>query len=180
VILQETPLQGAYIVVLEPLFDERGHFARTFDAETFAAHGLEPSIAQCNASFNQLAGTLRGMHYQTDPHGEAKLIRVTRGRIYDVIIDLRAGSPTLSHWFGVELDADSGRAVYAPVGFAHGFQTLVDESEVLYAMSHHYVAEAARGVRYDDPAFAIDWPEPPPGGRIVSARDLAFDDFVAP
>jgi dTDP-4-dehydrorhamnose 3,5-epimerase len=180
VIIEDTPLAGAHVVAFEPIRDARGHFARTFDAESFAAHGLEPCVVQCNTSYNHRAGTLRGMHYQADPHGEAKLIRVTRGRIYDVTVDLRANEPTFRRWFGVELDADSGRALYAPVGVAHGFQTLVDDTEVLYMMSHHYVAEAARGVRYDDPAFAVEWPEPPPTGRVISERDLDFPDFIAP
>ena len=179
-ILAETPLAGAYIVEPEPIADVRGHFARIFDAELFAARGLDARVAQCNTSFNARAGTLRGMHYQADPHGEAKLIRVMRGAIHDVIVDLRPGSPTFRRSFGVQLDAETGRALYVPVGFAHGFQTLADDTEVLYSMSYHYVPEAARGVRYDDPAFAIDWPDPPAGGRIVSERDLAFADFVAP
>jgi dTDP-4-dehydrorhamnose 3,5-epimerase len=178
--LAQTPLRGAYIVELEPHSDERGHFARTFDAHLFAAHGLDARVAQCSTSFNLLAGTLRGMHYQADPHGEAKLIRATRGRIHDVIVDLRADEPTFGRHFGVELDAESGRGLYVPVGFAHGFQTLVDDTEVLYSMSYHYVPEAARGVRYDDPAFVIDWPDPPHRGRTISARDLAFADFVRP
>jgi dTDP-4-dehydrorhamnose 3,5-epimerase len=178
VILGETPLAGAFVVELEQLRDERGHFARTFDTEQFAAAGLDGRVAQCNTSFNARAGTLRGMHYQADPHGEAKLIRATRGAIFDVVVDLRAGSPTFTRWFGVELDAESGRSLYVPVGFAHGFQTLVADSEVLYQMSYHYVPDAARGVRFDDPAFAIEWPPPPPGGLVVSERDSAFPDFV--
>lgn len=179
-ILAETPLPGAYLVEPEPIGDARGRFARIFDAELFAARGLDARVAQCNTSFNSRAGTLRGMHYQADPHGEAKLIRVMRGAIHDVIIDLRVGEPTFRRSFGVELDAETGRGLYVPVGFAHGFQTLADDTEVLYSMSYHYVPEAARGVRYDDPAFAIDWPNPPAGGRIVSERDLAFADFAAP
>jgi dTDP-4-dehydrorhamnose 3,5-epimerase len=178
VILRKTPLAGAYLVVAEPIADERGHFARTFDAELFAAQGLDGGVSQCNLSFNVRAGTLRGMHYQAEPHGEGKLIRVTRGRIYDVIVDLRPQEPTFCRWFGVELDAEAALALYAPAGVAHGFQTLVDGSEVLYQMTHHYVPEAARGVRYDDPAFAIDWPPPPPEGLVTSERDLAFAPFA--
>ena len=150
------------MVELEQLRDERGFFARTFDAEQFAARGLDGAVVQANTSFNSRAGTLRGMHYQAEPHGEAKLVRVTRGAVFDVIIDLRADSATFRGWFGIELDAASGRSLYVPVGFAHGFQTLVDDTEVLYQMSYHYVPEAARGVRFDDPAFAIAWPPPPP------------------
>ncbi len=176
-ILRETPLAGAHVVELEPLADDRGHFARTFDAEQFKAAGLDGRVVQASTSFNRRAGTLRGMHYQADPHGEVKLIRVTRGAAFDVIIDLRAGSPTFRRWFGVELNATSGRSLYVPVGFAHGFQTLVDETEVLYQMSWRYVAEAARGVRFDDPAFAIQWPPPPAGGLVIADRDRAFPDF---
>ena len=178
-ILRETPLAGAHVVELERLRDERGHFARTFDAEQFAAAGLDARVVQCSTSFNARAGTLRGMHYQADPHGEAKLVRVTRGAVFDVIVDLRPASPTCRGWFGIELDAESGRSLYVPVGFAHGFQTLVDDSEVLYQMSHPYVPDAARGVRFDDPAFAIEWPPSPPTGLVVSERDRAFPDFAS-
>ena len=176
-ILHPTPLAGALVVELERLADERGYFARTFDAAQFAAAGLEACVVQASTSFNARAGTLRGLHYQADPHGEAKLVRVTRGACFDVIVDLRADSPTFCESFAIELDAASGRAVYAPVGFAHGFQTLVDDTEVLYQMSHPYVPDAARGVRFDDPAFAIAWPAPTAGGLLISARDRAFPDF---
>jgi dTDP-4-dehydrorhamnose 3,5-epimerase len=177
VILHPTPLAGALVVELERLSDERGYFARTFDAAQFAAAGLEGGVVQASTSFNARAGTLRGLHYQADPHGEAKLVRVTRGACFDVIVDLRADSATFCESFAIELDAASGRAVYVPVGFAHGFQTLADDTEVLYQMSHPYVPEAARGVRFDDPAFTIAWPAPPPGGLLISARDRAFADF---
>ena len=176
-ILHPTPLAGALVVELERLSDERGYFARTFDAAQFAAAGLEGGVVQASTSFNARAGTLRGLHYQADPHGEAKLVRVTRGACFDVIVDLRADSATFCESFAIELDAASGRAVYVPVGFAHGFQTLADDTEVLYQMSHPYVPEAARGVRFDDPAFTIAWPAPPPGGLLISARDRAFADF---
>jgi dTDP-4-dehydrorhamnose 3,5-epimerase len=177
-ILRETPLAGAFVVELESLADERGHFARTFDAKLFAEYGLDARVAQCNSSFNKHAGTLRGMHYQEAPHGEAKLVRVTRGAIYDVIVDLRASSPSRGRWFAVELSSESSSALFVPMGFAHGFQSLLADSEVHYQMSYPYVAEAARGVRFDDPAFGIRWPDPPPGGRIVSERDQAWPDFV--
>jgi dTDP-4-dehydrorhamnose 3,5-epimerase len=172
----ETPLNGAWVVDLDLLGDERGWFARTFDAEEFAARGLNPAVVQCNASFNLRAGTLRGMHYQAEPHGESKLVRCVRGAIFDVAVDLRPGSPTYRGWHGVELSADNRLALYIPPGLAHGFQTLTDDAEVLYQMGQHYVPEAARGVRWDDPAFAIAWPDSG-GERIVSARDRAYPDF---
>ena len=177
-ILEQTPLAGAYVIELELLRDERGHFARTFDAAQFAQGGLDGRVVQASTSFNVRAGTLRGMHYQAAPHGEVKLIRATRGAVFDVIVDLRRDSATFRGWFGVELDAASGRSLYVPVGCAHGFQTLVDDTEVLYQMSYHYVPEAARGVRFDDPAFAIEWPEPPIGGRVVTDRDRGYPDFA--
>jgi dTDP-4-dehydrorhamnose 3,5-epimerase len=172
----ETPLNGAWVVDLDLLGDERGWFSRTFDAEEFAARGLNPAVVQCNASFNAHEGTLRGMHYQAEPHGESKLVRCVRGAIFDVAVDLRAGSPTLRRWHGVQLSAENRLAFYIPPGLAHGFQTLSDDAEVLYQMGHPYVPEAARGVRWDDPAFAIEWPDPG-GERIVSERDRAFPDF---
>ena len=177
-ILAATPLAGAFVVELERLVDERGYFARTFDLDQFAAAGLESAVVQASTSYNAHAGTLRGLHYQAAPHGEAKLVRVTRGAAFDVIVDLRPDSETFRGWFGIELGADSGRAVYVPAGFAHGFQTLVDETELHYQMSHPHVPDAARGVRFDDPAFAIAWPPPPPGGLLISARDRALADFL--
>jgi dTDP-4-dehydrorhamnose 3,5-epimerase len=137
---------------------------------------LSPTVAQCNASFNARAGTLRGMHYQAEPHGEPKLVRCTRGAIFDVAVDLRAGSPTYCRWYGVELSADNRYAFYIPPVLAHGFQTLTDDCEVLYQMGERYVAEAARGVRWDDPAFGIEWPEAD-GERIISERDASYPDF---
>jgi dTDP-4-dehydrorhamnose 3,5-epimerase len=173
----ETPLNGAWVIDLDLLGDERGWFARAFDAEEFATRGLNPAVVQSNASFNERRGTLRGMHYQAEPHGESKLVRCVRGSIFDVAVDLRAGSPTQRRWHGVELSADNRLAFYIPPGLAHGFQTLADDSEVLYQMGHPYVPEAARGVRWDDPAFAIQWPSAD-GERIVSERDRAFPDFA--
>lgn len=172
----ETALGGAFLVELEPRSDERGMFARTFCAEEFAAHGLEPVAAQCNLSRNRALGTLRGLHYQVAPHGEAKLVRCTRGALWDVIVDLRAGSPSRGRFVAVELDAASGRALYVPRGCAHGFQTLVDDTEVFYQMSTPYRPEAARGVRFDDPALAIPWPIEAP---LVSERDRALPGLAA-
>jgi dTDP-4-dehydrorhamnose 3,5-epimerase len=169
-----TPLPGAVVLDLERREDERGFFARSFCQQEFAAHGLDVSVAQCNVSFNRRRGTLRGMHWQVEPHGEAKLVRVTRGTLYDVIVDLRPGQATYCRWFGVELTADNHRALYIPVGFAHGFQTLTDDVEVFYQMSTYYVAEAQRGVRWDDPAFGIEWPVRPP---FLSDRDATYPDF---
>jgi dTDP-4-dehydrorhamnose 3,5-epimerase len=172
----ETPLPGAWLIELEPIADERGWFARTFCADEFRAHGLDPAVAQCNASFNVRSGTLRGMHYQAEPHGEAKLVRCTRGGIFDVLVDLRADSPALCRWTGHELTAENRHMLYAPVGTAHGFVTLADDTEVLYQMSHPYVPDAARGVRFDDPAFGIEWPLAP---AVISERDRSYPDFKA-
>jgi dTDP-4-dehydrorhamnose 3,5-epimerase len=173
----QVPLAGAWVVEPERREDERGFFARTYDREEFAARGMDPAVAQCNTSFNTRAGTLRGMHFQADPHGEPKLVRCTRGAIHDVIVDLRQDSSTHMGWFGVDLTADNGRALYVPVGFAHGFQTLEDASEVLYMMGHEYVAESASGVRWDDPAFGVEWPPAPDGGRTISERDADYPDY---
>jgi dTDP-4-dehydrorhamnose 3,5-epimerase len=174
VIFAPTKLSGAVIVDLDRREDDRGFFARTFCQREFEEHGLDPCVAQCNVSVNRRRGTLRGMHWQQAPHGEAKLIRVTRGAIWDVIVDLRAGSPTHGDWFGVELSAESRRALYVPQDFAHGFQTLVDDVEIFYQMSTPYVPDAQRGFRWDDPAFAIRWPI---GAPILNERDAAYSDF---
>lgn len=167
-------LEGAWVVHLEPVSDERGWFARTFCLEEFAGHGIEMRVAQANASFNARPGTLRGMHYQAEPHAERKLIRCTRGAVYDVLVDLRPVSPTFCRWFATELAADNARMVFVPAGVAHGFQTLVRDSEVAYLMSDEYVAAAARGVRWNDPAFGIEWPD---AERVISGRDRAHPDF---
>jgi dTDP-4-dehydrorhamnose 3,5-epimerase len=172
----ETPLPGAWTIELDLLGDERGWFARTFDREDWESRGLDPVVVQCNASYNAHRDTLRGMHYQADPHGESKLVRCVLGAIFDVALDLRPGSPTFRCWHGVELSADNRRAYYIPAGLAHGFQTLTDGCEVLYQMGHRYVPGAARGVRYDDPAFGIEWPAPA-GKRIISERDAEYADF---
>jgi len=173
--LVETRLAGAFVVEVEPARDERGLFARTFDRELFAAHGLASEVIQASVSFNLRAGTLRGLHYQAEPHGEGKLVRCTRGAVWDVAVDLRPGSETYCRWFGVELRADGVASYFIPAGFAHGFVTLADDSEVHYQMTYHYVPEAARGVRWDDPAFGIEWPAAP---STLSERDAAYPDFV--
>jgi dTDP-4-dehydrorhamnose 3,5-epimerase len=172
-IVRATPLEGVYEVEQERLADERGFFARTYDLDA-----LGP-IVQMSTSFNVRAGTLRGLHFQAEPHGEAKLVRCTRGAIWDVAVDVRDGSPTLHRWHGVELNEDNGLALFIPPGFAHGFQTLTDATEVLYAMSTPHVAQAARGVRWDDPALGIDWPDPPSAGRTMSPRDATYPDVGA-
>ena len=170
----ETPLAGAWVIELELMRDERGFFVRTFDAEVFRQRGLDSTVVQCNTSFNERAGTLRGLHYQAEPDAECKLVRCTRGVIYDVIVDLRADSETYCRWFAVELSPDNAHVLYVPKGLAHGFQTLADASEVAYQMSHVYVPAQARGVRWDDPAFEIEWPE---AERTISDRDRAYPDF---
>jgi dTDP-4-dehydrorhamnose 3,5-epimerase len=178
VLFRETEVAGGYVVEPERMEDERGFFARTFSTSEFAARGLDARVDQCSTSFNARAGTLRGLHYQAAPHGEAKLVRCTRGAIYDVIVDLRPESASYLRWFGLELSADDGRALFVPDGCAHGFQTLVDAAEVLYQISTPYVPEAARGVRWDDPAFGIEWPHAPPGGRTMAPRDAGYPDFA--
>jgi dTDP-4-dehydrorhamnose 3,5-epimerase len=169
VILTQTELAGAWIVEAEPKTDERGGFARLFCAETFAVHGLETAIDQISLSFNARAGTLRGLHLQRPPHAEVKLVRVTAGTIFDVAVDLRAGSPTYGGWIGVELSAENRRQLYIPAGFAHGFQTLTDGTEIAYHISTPYRPEAQDGVVWNDPELAIGWPDP--AGAIMSQRD---------
>jgi dTDP-4-dehydrorhamnose 3,5-epimerase len=176
--LEETSLPGAWIVDLERHGDERGFFARTFDRSEWQARGLNPAVVQCNTSYNVKAGTLRGLHFQAPPHGEPKLVRCTRGAIFDVAVDLRLDSPTRGRWFGIELTAENRRALYIPADLAHGFQTLVDDTEVLYMMGHEYVPESSRGVRWDDPAFGIEWPAAPSGRRTLSERDASYPDYV--
>ena len=166
-----TPLAGAYLIELERIEDERGFFARSFCQDEFRKQGLKPAIAQCNVSWNRKRGTLRGLHYQAAPHEEAKVVRCTRGAIWDVIVDLRGGSPTRLRWHAQELSADNRLAFYVPEGFAHGFQTLADDCEVLYQMSVSYHPDLARGVRWDDPRLKIAWPLPEP---ILSARDQSY------
>lgn len=174
----ETPIAGAWVVELEPHEDERGTFARVWCRDEFAEHGLASGLAQCSISRNPREGTLRGMHFQRAPHEEAKLVRAVAGAVFDVIVDLRVGSPSLGQWFGARLDAADGRAMYVPEGVAHGFQTLTDGADVLYMISVPYAPEAASGVRWDDPAFAIEWPST--HERIVGERDLSWPDWTPP
>ena len=161
-------LDGVWIIELEKHVDERGYFARTWCAEEFERNGLNPRVVQCSTSYNHKRGTLRGMHYQAAPHAEVKLIRCVRGAIYDVTLDLRPGSRTFKRWMRVELEAGGNRMIYVPKGVAHGFQTLQDESEVLYQMSESFHPESARGVRWDDVETGIQWPIRNP---IISERD---------
>ena len=171
----QTPLAGAFVIELVPMQDERGSFARTFCRREFEAQGLDPTVAQCNVSHNVKRGTLRGMHLQDPPHEEAKLVRCVRGAIWDAIIDLRAGSATRGKWFGVELSEKNLRQLFVPAGFAHGFQTLSDDTVVFYQMSNFYAAEAASGVPYDDPAFGIEWPLPV---AEISPKDKTWPAYV--
>jgi dTDP-4-dehydrorhamnose 3,5-epimerase len=175
VLFEELPVVGAYLVEVEPHRDERGFFARTWSADEFRSRGLNPALVECSISFNDLAGTLRGMHFQTAPHEEAKLVRCTQGSIFDVVIDLRPASPTYRGFASLGLSAADRKALYVPEGCAHGFQTLEDDTEVLYQISHAHVPEAANGVRWDDPAFAIPWPRPP---SRLSRRDAEYPDFA--
>jgi dTDP-4-dehydrorhamnose 3,5-epimerase len=171
--LRFTPLEltGCHLVELELIEDERGFFARSWSGEEFRAHGLNGQLVQCNVSFNVRRGTVRGLHFQAAPDEEVKLVRCTRGAIFDVAVDVRSGSPTCGRWVSAELSSENRQSLYIPEGFAHGFQSLVDGSEVFYQMSHHYVAEAARGIAWDDPEVAIAWPL---GDAILSDRDRSL------
>lgn len=170
----ETKLPGVVEIRIEPKADERGFFARTWCQKEFETQGLNPRLVQCSLSFNLRKGTLRGIHYQVAPFAEAKLVRCTRGSVYDVIVDLRAQSPTFKNWVAVVLTSESRNMVYVPEGCAHGFLTLEDETEVFYQMSQFYDAESARGVRWDDPAFRIAWPEKV---AVISERDRTYQNF---
>jgi dTDP-4-dehydrorhamnose 3,5-epimerase len=158
VILRETTLAGAFLIELERHVDERGFFARTFDPDELAAHGLATQIVQMSMARNTSVGTVRGMHFQFPPHAEVKFVRCTRGAVHDVIVDLRPESPTFGRSYAVDLDADAGATLYVPERFAHGYQTLTDGADVTYAMTAHYAPEAAAGLRYNDPALGIAWP----------------------
>jgi dTDP-4-dehydrorhamnose 3,5-epimerase len=170
----ETKLKGAYLIEPEKLEDERGFFARSYCLKEFEKHGLNPRIAQCNISSNTNKGTLRGMHYQLSPHEEAKLVRCTMGSIYDVIVDLRQGSPTYKKYFGVTLGSENRKMLYISEGFAHGFITLEDNTEVFYQMSEFYAPDSARGFRWNDPVFGIQWPR---DVAVISERDRNYPDF---
>ncbi len=173
-IFTETKLKGAYIIDLQKLEDIRGFFARSWCQREFSEHGLNDRLVQCDISFNHKRGTLRGMHYQQSPYAEAKLVRCAAGALYDVIVDLRPDSPTYLQWISVQLSAQNRRAVFVPEGFAHGFQTLLDDTEVLYQMSEFYTPEAAGGFRWDDPLIKIRWP-----GKVsvISPKDQSYPDF---
>ena len=170
----ETELKGVLIIEPERLEDERGFFARTWCQREFEAHGLNSRLGQCSLSFNRKRGTLRGMHYQAAPYEEARLVRCTMGAVYDVALDLRRSSPTFKQWTAVELTADNRLMLYIPEGFAHGFQTLEDNTEVFYQMSEFYHPECARGVRWNDMAFRIHWPITP---SVISERDRGYPSF---
>ena len=170
----ETSLPGAFLVRLSRISDNRGFFARGFCRDEFRAGGLTPEMTQLNIGFSHARGTVRGLHFQEPPHAEAKLVRCTRGAIFDVVVDLRTNSPTRGKWIGVELTADNGVMVYAPEGMAHGYQTITDGAEMYYLTSARYAASSARGVRFDDPRLAIEWPVPV---SVVSDQDRQWPDF---
>jgi len=168
----ETPIKGAYLIEIEPISDHRGFFARSWCEQEFGDHELNSNLVQCNISFNTKKGTLRGMHYQIKPHEEAKLVRCTQGSIYDVIVDIRQDSPTFKSWYGVNLGVSNRKMLYIPEGFAHGFQTLEDNTEVFYQMSNFYHGESARGLKWDDPELGIDWILK--DNLIISERDQGY------
>ncbi len=173
-IFTKTNLQGAYIIDIEKKEDNRGFFARTFCANEFADNNLESKFVQANTSFNYKKGTLRGMHYQKSPYEEDKLVRCTRGSIFDAIIDLRKDSPTYKKWFGIELSAENRKSLFVPKGFAHGYMTLEDNSEVTYLVTQFYTPDADSGIKFNDPAFNIEWPITP---VLVSEKDLNHPEF---
>jgi dTDP-4-dehydrorhamnose 3,5-epimerase len=175
VIFTETELKGAFILDVKKLEDERGFFGRSFCQKEFEEHGMTPHVVQANVSYNKVKGTLRGMHYQVSPYEETKLVRCVRGAIYDVIIDLRKNSPTYTKWIGVELRESSYRMLFLPEGFAHGFITLEDDTEVTYQVSQFYTPGSERGIRWNDPAFNIKWPIEP---VVISEKDRQHDDYV--
>jgi len=173
-IFTAAPTPGAFVIEAERIEDDRGFFARSFCAREFEAHGLDPRVVQCSISFNRAKGTLRGLHFQRPPHAEAKLVRCAAGALYDVIVDLRPDSPTFRRHFAVELGAHDRKMLYVPEGFAHGFQTLQDDTEVFYQMSEPFRPDASAGVRWNDPAFAIAWPL---AVQVISERDRTYPDF---
>ena len=170
----ETPLRGSYVIEVEKHEDERGFFARSWCAREFDAKGLDTTLAQSNVSFNKLKGTLRGLHYQIPPHAEVKLVRCTKGSLFDVIVDLRKDSPTFLKWVGIELTATNHRMLYIPKLFAHGFQTLEDDTEIFYQMSEFYEPAASKGLRWSDPRLGINWPD---AGRTMSQKDQAYPNL---
>lgn len=170
-IFEETPLAGAFVVHPEPRADERGAFARVFCRREFEAHGLDPDVVQANVSVNAAAGTVRGMHFQRPPHAEAKLVRATRGAIFDVIVDLRRDSPTYLAWFGIRLDEHDRTMLYVPPCFGHGYQALDDDAEATYLVSEYYAPGAEGGLRHDDPGLRIEWPLPV---SSISPKDAAW------
>jgi dTDP-4-dehydrorhamnose 3,5-epimerase len=175
-IFTPTPLKGAFIITPDLIEDERGFFSRVFCRREFEANGLNPNLVQCNISFNKQKGTLRGMHYQIAPHAEVKLVRCTAGAIYDVMIDLRPESKTFKRWFSAELTAENHNMLYVPEGFAHGYQTLADDTEIAYQVSTFYHTESERGVRWNDPVFGIAWPLPV---TVISPKDQAYPNWGA-
>ena len=172
----ETRVRGAYVLEPEPIRDERGFFGRLWCARELEAHGLNAEIRQTNIGFSDRRGTLRGLHLQRAPHAEVKLVRCTRGAVFDVVVDLRTGSPSFRRWAGIELTADNHRALYVPEGCATGYLTLTDSAEIYYHTSAFYAPAAATGVRFDDPAFGIEWPE---AVRVISTADRGWPDFQA-
>jgi len=175
-IFTELSVVGAFLIDLETHADERGFFARAFCTREFAEHGLQEAFVQTNLSRNPLRGTLRGLHYQRPPHAEVKLVRCTQGALFDVVVDLRPESPSFGQWAGVELSADNGRALYLPEGCAHGFQTLVDNTDAFYLVSACYTPDAEGGLRWNDPHIAIDWPIQPP--TLISAKDSSLPTLM--
>lgn len=173
-IFSQGPIPDAYVIDLEKYEDDRGFFARAFCQNEFAEHGLAQEMVQTNVSYSAQRGTLRGMHYQEAPHREAKLVRCTRGALYDVIVDVRPDSETYTEWMGVKLTMDTHRMLYVPEGFAHGFLTLADDTEVIYQVSEFYAPEAEQGLRYDDPAIGIEWPI---DVAVISEKDTSWPDF---
>lgn len=172
--ISHTEIPGVFIIDVERHLDPRGYFSRTFCRDTFRSAGLVHEFSQWSSSFNLQRGTIRGLHFQRDPHAETKLVRVTRGAVFDVALDIRPHSPTRAKWVACELSVENGRQMYIPAGFAHGFQSLMDETEIEYAISTNYAPGFGGGYRYDDPAFGIGWPVPV---STIAEKDRAWPDF---
>ena len=173
-IFTATALPEVYLIDIEPIEDQRGFFARTWCQEEFRDYGLDANLTQCNIAFNTHKGTLRGMHFQKDPHAEVKIVRCSRGSAYDVLVDLRSQSPTYKQWLAIEISMFNRRSIYIPQGVAHGYLTLENDTELHYQMSSAYVPEASSGIRWDDPVFAIDWPFTP---CVISDKDNSYPDY---